>query len=577
MTDAGQPDLTGLYGEFLDESRELLDAVARDLVLLEQRPDDRDVLHRVFRAAHSLKGNAGFMGMETLATLAHSMENVLGRVRDGSLASGPDLLDLLLRGLDACRMLLASAAPGQPGGDAGRLTAELESLLARFEALHAGAGEAAAAPAAGWSRGAPDDPAVAAGAEPAPADRAAADGRRGRDGDTIRVSTARLDRLVNLVGELMASRSQLASLSRRTHHRELEDVAAGLSRLADQLQGEVLSIRMVPIRTLFQKFHRLVRDTAREAGKPVVLELEGEATELDKAIVEAVHDPVVHLVRNAIGHGIEPAEARAAAGKPATGRVRLAARHAQDHVVIEVSDDGRGIDEASVRRRAAERGLLSAADAEAPLTPEAVRRLIFSPGFSTADRVDRISGRGVGLDVVRTAVEGLGGTVELATQVGQGTTFTLRVPLTLAMIQIFLVRVAGRLYGLPLTYVEETIRVAPREFQIVGHQRVHLLRGQAIPVMPLALPLGAPESGALPDTAPVPVVVVRHGDRRVGFLVDEVCGKDKTVLKALGPYLARLPQPVRGIAGASLLGSGELVLIADVLGLLALAGDMAAA
>lgn len=576
MTDAGQPDLGGLYGEFLDESRELLDAVARDLVLLEQRPDDRDVLHRVFRAAHSLKGNAGFMGMEALATLAHSMENVLGRMRDGSLASGPDLLDLLLRGLDACRMLLASSTPGRPDEGTGELTAELESLLARFEALNAGAGDAAAS-SPGASRAASDDPAVADGAEPASSDRAAADLRRARDGDTIRVSTARLDRLVNLVGELMASRSQLASFSRRTHHRELEDLAAGLSRLADQLQAEVLSIRMVPIRTLFQKFHRLVRDTAREAGKAVALELEGEATELDKAIVEAIHDPVVHLVRNAIGHGIEPAEARAAAGKPPTGRVRLAARHAQDHVVIDVSDDGRGIDEAQVRRRAVERGLLSAADAETALSPEAVRRLIFSPGFSTADRVDRISGRGVGLDVVRTAVEGLGGTVELATQVGRGTTFTLRVPLTLAMIQIFLVRVAGRLYGLPLTYVEETLRVAPGEFQIVGQQRIHLLRGQAIPVMPLALPLGAPEPGALPDTAPVPVVVVRHGDRRVGFLVDEVCGKDKTVLKALGPYLARLPQPVRGIAGASLLGSGELVLIADVIGLLALAGDVAAA
>lgn len=564
MTDTGQPDLTGLHGEFLDESRELLDAVARDLVLLEQQPDDRDVLHRVFRAAHSLKGNAGFMGMETLATLAHSMENVLGRVRDGSLASGPDLLDLLLRALDGCRTLLGAGASASP-------TAELEDLVARLEALNARAG---AAPR-------PADRSDAGGADPQPQRDGEAPTRQraggGATNDTIRVSTARLDRLVNLVGELMASRSQLASLSRRSRHRELDDLAAGLSRLADQLQGEVLSIRMVPIRTLFQKFHRLVRDTAREAGKIVELELEGETTELDKAIVEAIHDPVVHLVRNAIGHGIEAREARTAAGKSPAGRVRLAARHSQDHVVVEVSDDGRGIDEASVRRRAVDRGLLAGADAEASLSPEAVRRLIFSPGFSTAEQVDRISGRGVGLDVVRTAVEGLGGTVDLATHVGRGATFTLRVPLTLAMVQIFLVRVAGRLYGLPLGYVEETIRVVPKDFQVIGEQRVHLLRGEAIPVMPLAVPLGAPEPGELPASAPVPVVVVRHGDRRVGFLVDEVCGKDKTVLKALGTYLAKLPQPVRGIAGASLLGSGELVLIADVLGLLAVAGDMAAA
>lgn len=643
-------ELAGLYGEFLDESQELLEALGRDLVELERRPDDAEVVQRIFRAAHSLKGNAGFMGLEELAALAHAMENVLGALRDGSLAGTSALLDLLFRGLDACRALLAASA-----AETASRPVDLDELLGRLDGLlkdrrpaaggpdtpeqagapgrpvaseRSGAPERLDAPEQPGSAAWPDAPgrpgasrpeaasaavskatAVDAAPEPAPT----AEGAR-RDGDTIRVSTARLDRLVNLVGELTATRSRLAALSRSRKDRALEEVAGSLSTLADQLQDEVLSIRMVPIRTLFQKFHRLVRDAAREAGKEVVLELSGESTELDKAIVEVIQDPVVHLVRNAVGHGLEPPEMRRRAGKPPAGRVRLAARHAQDHVVIEIADDGRGLEEATIRRRAVEVGLIPASEADTPLGPEAIRRLIFSPGFSTASQVDRLSGRGVGLDVVRTRIEGLGGGVEVESRPGAGATFTLRVPLTLAMLQIFLVRVAGRLYGLPLAYIDETIRVREGELEAVGRQRIHLLRGRAVPIVPLADPfaitgaagppaspaagpdhsapvtLSSPqpgerrsvepgEAGSTPlhGDAPRPVVIVRHGDRRVGFLVDELCGKDKTVLKPLGPYLARLPQPLRGIAGASLLGSGEIVLIVDVPGLFALAVDAVAA
>jgi two-component system chemotaxis sensor kinase CheA len=587
MGDTGREDLSGLYAEFLDESRELLDALGRDLVALEQRPDDRDVVNRIFRAAHSLKGNAGFMGMDGLATLAHSMENVLGRVRDGSLDGGSSLLDLLFRGLDCCRTLLSAAIASGQREEAAR-PEELDALLAAL-AEAAAQGPAAPAPQAparvsdDQAEATPDGARLAAvrseSAEPRRvAPGATASAGKPRDGDTIRVSTSRLDRLVNLVGELMATRSQLALISRAAPHRRLDDVATALSRLADQLQEEVLSIRMVQIRSLFQKFHRLVRDTAREAGKEVELELAGEETELDKAIIEAIHDPIVHLVRNAIGHGLEPGPEREAAGKPPAGRLRLAARHAQDHVVVEVSDDGRGIDEASVRRRAVELGSLPASEAETPLSADQVRKLIFSAGFSTAARVDRISGRGVGLDVVRAAVEGLGGSVDLSTRAGGGATFCLRVPLTLAMIQIFLVRVSGQLYGLPLPQIDETIRVAPLRLEAIGGQRIHLLRGQAVPVLSLAEPFGLLPGETGGDGADLrPVVIVRHGDRRVGFLVDEVCGKDKTVLKPLGPYLASLPQPLRGIAGASLLGSGELVLIVDVVGLFGLVREVTGA
>lgn len=577
MTDeTGPRELAGLQGEFLDESRELLDALGRDLVEMERRPGDREVVRRVFRAAHSLKGNAGFMGMEALATLAHSMENVLGAVRDGLLDSSADLLDLLFRGLDCCRALLAGPAEeSEP--------AELEALVARLGAVRA----ATSSPAEGGERaarpegagGSPGDPVAAPHAPPAAAVTPPAGGARAaRDTDTIRVSTVRLDRLVNLVGELMASRSRLAAFAHRLGDRGLDEAAGGLSRLADQLQDEVLSIRMVPVQSLFQTFHRLVRDTAREAGKAVDLELAGEATELDKAIVEAIHDPMVHLVRNAIAHGLEPPEARGRAGKPPAGRLRLAARHAENHVAIDVADDGRGIEEAAIRRRAVQLGLLPQAEADVPLEPEAVRRLIFTPGFSTASRVDQISGRGVGLDVVRTGIEALGGAIELASRPGEGTTFTLRVPLTLAMIQIFLVRVAGTLYGLPLPHIDETIRVSPSALEVVGEQRFHLLRGQPVPVVPLARPFGlGPAADAEGAGAELrPVVVVRHGDRRVGFLVDELCGKDKTVLKPLGPYLARLPHPLQGIAGASLLGSGDVVLIVDVPGLFGLVAEQVA-
>jgi two-component system chemotaxis sensor kinase CheA len=584
----GLEEIQGLFGEFLDESRELLDALARDLVELERRPDDRELVHRIFRAAHSLKGNAGFMGLGSLATLAHSMENVLGRVRNGSLDGDSALLDLLFRGLDQGRALLAAAAPGaDPGPDA-----DLEALLARLETLNrsaagapgAGAPEAPGATSDSSPSSSVDDSdlpprsaageggGVAAGVSPgSPPARPAAPAQGGaprrQESDTIRVSTARLDRLVNLVGELMATRSQVANIARTVRQRRLDDAAGALTRLADQLQEEVLSVRMVPIRTLFQKFHRLVRDTGREAGKAVELVLAGEETELDKAIIESIHDPLVHLVRNAIGHGLEPAEARVAAGKPAAGRLSLSAYHAQHQVVVEVADDGRGIDEAAVRRRAVEAELIVASESDGSLGPDLVRRLIFSPGFSTAGQVDSLSGRGVGLDVVRTAIETLGGSVALESEPGRGATFTLRVPLTLAMIQIFLARVGDRLYGLPLPVVEETIRVVPTRLEVVGRQRLHLLRGQAVPIVPLADAFDAGDAPEEADESLRPVIVVRHDERRIGLLVDEVCGKDKTVLKPLGPYLARLPTPLRGISGASLLGSGELVLIVDVAGL----------
>ncbi len=385
---------------------------------------------------------------------------------------------------------------------------------------------------------------------------------------TVRISVERLDTLMNLVGELVTDRTRLAQIEealrvqfgRNGSIGSLSEMTTHFGRVVDQLQGEVMQARMLPIEHLFEKFPRLVRDLARAAGKKVTLVIEGKATELDRSVIEIIGDPLMHLLRNAVGHGIEPPEERAAAGKPETGTVWLTAGHEEGHVVITVKDDGRGIDPARIRMASVERGLLAEEEA-AQLDDDATISLIFQPNLSTAEEVTNVSGRGVGLDVVRTNVKQLSGSVVVESEIGQGTHFRLTLPLTLAIVQTMLVDLGKDVYAIPLTSIVETLYLSDVMVSGVKGKPVIYWRDSVLPLVYLREFFAhSGETGFLSRQA---VVTVAWGKQQVGLVVDELIGKREIVIKSLNPILGNVP----GLSGCTILGDGRIALIIDIPGL----------
>lgn len=383
---------------------------------------------------------------------------------------------------------------------------------------------------------------------------------------TVRVDIALLDELFNLVGELVIDRTRLTELTRSLSqqigkNRALNDLGEAtlhLTRVTEGLQSVVMKTRMLPIGTVFNKFPRMCRDLANRLGKNVELVIEGEDTELDRSVIEEVGDPLVHLFRNAIDHGVEGPADRTAAGKPEMATIRLAAEHVENCIVITVEDNGRGIDPAKVKAKAVERGILTA-EAATHLSDHEATDLIFAPGFSTAAAVSDVSGRGVGMDIVRTNIEKLGGSVEVRSTPGKGSSFFLRLPLTLAIVQTLLVRVRETLYALPLTSVTETLKVDTRRIQRVQGQDAILLRGRVLPIVRLEVALGGEPTDRAEDSH-VLVVAVKVGNRQVGLAVDTLLGEQEIVIKSLGPVVG----DVAGISSAAILGDGTVALIVDI-------------
>lgn len=386
---------------------------------------------------------------------------------------------------------------------------------------------------------------------------------------TVRTSVERLDALMNLIGELITDRNRLyqirnqfqAAFQGHEHVTALADTITHLSRITDQLQEEVMRIRMVPISSVFSKFPRMVRDLARKANKDVDLIIRGEDTELDRSVIDEINDPLIHLVRNAIDHGIEPPEERVAVGKPSRGRVILTARHEQGRIILTVEDDGRGIDVERLKAAAVQKGLLRETEAAAMPREKAIE-LIFASGLSTAKQVTEISGRGVGMDIVRNNIERINGSILVETTPGQGTRFQIILPLTLAIVPTLLVRVEDTVFALPLTAVTEVLRIAPQEIHSVGQRPVFVLRDRVLPLLRLRHVF---------DFAPAPmrnahehVVVVRANQRSAGLVIDELIGEEEVVVKSLGGLIGEVP----GIASAAILGDGRVSLIVDVAGLL---------
>jgi two-component system, chemotaxis family, sensor kinase CheA len=593
--------------DFLVESYENLDRLDRELVDLEKNPDDRDALASVFRTIHTIKGTCGFLGFNKLEAVAHVGENLLSRLRDRQLTLTPEITSALLSMVDAVRQMLSQIeAAGQEGE---RHDSVLIATLTRLQ--HPGAAPAQSEVVTAQI-GAVEVPDAAlnigdilmqrAGVTPAALLLAAEKQKEGdprrigeilveqgaaRPADvvdalriqqssrvqtavsdsTIRVEVGLLDKVMNLVGELVLARNQILQFANRMKDASLLAASQRLNLLTTELQEGIVKTRMQPIGNIWSQFPRTVRDVALGCAKEVVIEMEGKETELDKTIIEAIKDPLTHLVRNSVDHGIELPEDRVKAGKDRTGRLTLRAFHEGGQVNIEISDDGAGLNAERIRRKAVERGLITAEQGTRMTEPE-IFNLIFQPGFSTAEKVTNVSGRGVGMDVVKTNVEKIGGTVDVQSTLGLGTTVRVRIPLTLAIIPALIVTCGGDRYAIPQMSLVELVRLTGEQIrtgiEMVHGAPVHRLRGRLLPLVYLSRELKlAEDSSATERDGAVNIVVLHADERQFGLVVEQIHDTEEIVVKPLCKQL----KTVKIFAGSTIMGDGKVALILDVLGL----------
>ena len=529
--------------EFLIESYENLDQLDRDIVVLEHNPNDRAILSSIFRTIHTIKGTCGFLGYSKLETLTHVGEGLLHRLRDGDLAFTSEIGSALLEMVDGVREILTAIESGGNEGD-GDYSAIVESL----SRLHGRR--------------------ITDLREPARDPRPAEERSTALAENSVRVDVTLLDKLMNLVGELVLARNQILQMPAVRESAVLSRASQRLNLITTELQEKIMKTRMQPIGKVWSKIPRLVRDLAIACGKSVRVEMEGGGTELDRSLLEAIKDPLTHLVRNAIDHGIEPPADRAARGKPAEGRLLIQAYHENGQVTIDVSDDGEGVEIERVKRKAVEIGALSPEQA-ARMSDRDALSLIFMPGFSTATKVTSVSGRGVGMDVVRTNIEKIGGTVEATSSPRQGTRIRLKIPLTLAIIPALIVVSRGARYAIPQVSLMELVRLegdqARARIERIHAAPVYRLRGGLLPLVFLSHELEPGRAGSSEGPPPdaLNIAVLLAEDRQFGLVVDDVCDTQEIVVKPLGKHLKGIPV----FAGATILGDGKIALILDVLGL----------
>jgi two-component system chemotaxis sensor kinase CheA len=553
-----------LVGEFVGESREYLEAAEAALLALESEPDDAEAVNTIFRAFHTIKGTSGFLALDLIADFAHHAENVLSRVREREIRCTGGYADLALRSVDVLKALLDGVQRVLDGGTAAapREYGEVLGILQDPEAAGVSDAASAQSPDGGDENGERGE------MEPAEQSQSSVSGPTGgstaRD-TSVRVRTDRLDLLIDMVGELVIAQSMIQQdelVVGRQHH-ELSRKVSHAGKIVRELQDLSMGMRMVPLRGPFQKVARVVRDVAAKAGKSVAFLCEGEEVEIDRNLVDFLSDPLVHMVRNAVDHGIEPPAAREAAGKPRSGTVRLSAYHAGGNVVVELRDDGRGLDRQRILAKAVKMGLV---DAGANPSDAEVYNLIFAPGFSTAEVVTDVSGRGVGMDVVRRNIERLRGRIEITSTPGKGTTFTVRLPLTLAITDGMLVQVGAERYIVPLTSIQLSFRPERAQLStIAGRAEMVMLRGEIIPLVRLHRLFDV--SGAKEDATDALLMLVGDEGDRIALLVDELLGQQQVVAKPLGHALGS----VRGVSGSAILGDGRVGLILDVPALVAVA------
>jgi len=573
-------EMKEIIDDFLIEADELIASLDNNFVTLESSPDDLDLLNEIFRAVHTIKGTSSFLGFEQVTTLSHRMEDILNKLRKAEIKMSPEIMDVLLEALDLLKLLLDNVRNGIDE------QINLDGILARLQAKLDGDPNAAVAdsePASEVSAAEVEATMVEATANPAIAvapstdepekSRVGAAPQRNAADQTIRVDVDRLDALLNMTGELVLSRNSLMqSVGKLGAEGETDLELEGINRAAKavnfittELQMAVMKMRMQPVGKVFSRFPRQVRDLARESGKKINLVILGESTELDKSVIEEIGDPLMHIIRNSCDHGLEAPEERREKGKPEEGTVHLLADQEGSHIIIKVEDDGRGFDIEAIRNKAVERGLIARDDVDR-MPDREVFNFIFEAGFSTAKKITDVSGRGVGMDVVRTNIQKLNGTVDLDSRKDIGSTITIKLPLTLAIVQGLLVQCDEDVFVLPLSSVHETVKADGTEVYYVNQRPVFRLRDEIIPLINLTAMINADTDGLLMSERPY-IVVVGLAERKLGLMIDRFLGQEEVVIKSLGLYLGA----TEGVAGATILGDGRIRLIVDLVGLFRLA------
>jgi len=573
-------EMQEIIEDFLVEADELIDSLDTNLVKLEETPSDLDLLNEIFRAAHTIKGTSGFLGLDQVTTLTHKMEDILNKLRKAELVVTAEIMDVLLKSLDILKVLLENVREGS--SEEVNLHDILESLKAAIsgdspatvaektaepERIHEATGITEEVEGTVITTASESIDKTLSGA-PRSVEKKVVE-------QTIRVDVTRLDSMMNLMGELVLGRNSLVQTVNRINqeHEDLDQMeqlnqaVASINFITTELQLGVMKMRMQPVGKVFKKIPRMVRDLARDSQKQIELKIFGEETELDKSVIEEIGDPLVHIIRNSCDHGIETPEERKAKGKPEKGTVTLTANQEGSNIIIKIQDDGKGLDIKAIRNKAVEKGLVSRNEVD-NLSDRDVFRFIFEAGFSTAKKVTDVSGRGVGMDVVRTNIEKLSGLIELDSHLDKGTTLTIKLPLTLAIIQGLLIESNNDIFILPLSSVYETIKTAHTEIYYVNRKPVFKLRDEVIPLINMDI-IYSKASGFTMLEKPY-VIIVGLADKKLGINIDRFLGQEEVVIKSLGQYLGA----TEGVAGATILGDGRIRLIVDLLGLFKLAKKM---
>lgn len=638
------PEMQEIFEAFIVESTELLENLSQDLMLIESNPEDEELLNRIFRAFHTIKGTSSFMGFDKISTLTHSAEDILNKLRKFELKVNQEIIDVLLEVYDFLILMIQKVKEGEDlsgvdysktlnkieilksGGSLEQVTTEeltskpteskeeipssgskVDQVLSKaseivskpgdftpeeYELINAAFEEVnrqlmAQAPKSPEIEQVSNKEGVSATEtkpeqsqtqeskveaktevpEPALTSKPKDSGKMpgASSAETIRIDVSRVESLMNLSGELVLGRNRLEQITRnllagdltKENLKELEETTSQIDFITSEIQASIMRMRMIPIGKLFQKAPRIVRDLAKQFGKKIQLIMEGEETEIDKGIIDELSDPLTHMLRNACDHGIETPEERIRLGKPEVGTVYLGAEQEGNNIVIRISDDGKGMDPERLKAKAIERGLITQDEASQMSDREAFQ-LIFLPGFSTAQIISNVSGRGVGMDVVRTNILKLKGMIDIESEKGIGTTFIIKLPLTLAIIQGLLVRVHSEVYAIPLASVLEVVDCDVSKVNTINKREVIRIRSDILPLIRLSRVLQVNgESESLENKY---VVVVGIGEFRVGLIVDELLGQQEIVIKSLGDFLGH----IKGIAGVTILGDGSVVIIIDV-------------
>ena len=553
-------EFKGILHDFLIEADELVEQIDHDLVELEDSNEDLELLNKIFRAVHTIKGSSSFLDLKNITSTAHQAEDILNKLRKGEIKVNKHIMDALLQYIDHTKMILDDIKKGNKNTNVNNIIRELKLIR---EGHTEGSAETVK-----------DHEISKKGKKKSPQIKKAA----GKIGQTIRVEISRLDSLMNLVGELVLGRNRLVQISSevakesktdndKNDHviEQLLETTSQLGLITTELQLAIMKTRMVPIGKVFNKFPRIVRDMCRDLKKEINLVIVGEDTELDKSVIESISDPLMHMIRNALDHGIESPAERKRLGKPVKGKVEMGASHEGNHIVIDIKDDGRGLSPDFLIRKGIEKNLITKEEI-ARMGKDDILGLIFKPGFSTSDKITNVSGRGVGLDVVRTNIEKLNGIVTIDSEEGKGTVFQLKLPLTLAIIQSLLVDVSSEIFAIPLVSVIETVKIDEKEIHNLEGSEVLNLRENVLSLIRLR------EIFLLEETfsKDIYVVVIALAEKHIGIVVDRLVGQEEIVIKSLGSYLSGLT----GITGGTIMGDGRVRLIVDPSGIMEIASKM---